>query len=124
MAEVFGNMPPPPELQFAIRTMESDLKSLKQSGGQGVAPQFFNAKYSIRKEDSETKEEEVVIPGYTGPEKSIFNTSSPVRAGVPGAASSETKGTGKIIFIAVGATILVLGFAYLGYAIVFPWIFK
>ncbi len=130
--------PPPPAPQISIRTMESDIKSLEQGGGEMLAPQSFTPSgFQFGGQAAAVKEEtnietELNVPGYSGPEKPIFSpatsTSQPqpsIRK--PEGFAMETSRSGakwwKIVLIIIGILIVVVGFGLLGYFVVSSWIF-
>lgn len=80
--------PPPPPPQVGIRTMKSDLESIKQSGGQAPTPQTFVPSEFKPETPKPVAEETKVeanlnIPGYTGPEKPIFKPQPTVPTSPP-----------------------------------------
>ena len=93
-----SDFPKPPEADIEIRTMESDFKTLKMSGGDLESIQL--------KEIPEEPKEESRVPGYVGPEKAIFS-----QANVVGENSSQTSPF-KIVILIVGifAAAAVIGF--------------
>ena len=125
LTELNQGIQPPPEPELAIRTMESDIKSLKQSGGQAPSPEFLNLPYKVKAQPREG--EELIgrngtpnIKGYSGPEKGIFEPGATVRveSRVNQTKPNETpqvkkSGIGKTIFIAL---LILLGCAALGFA--------
>lgn len=119
--------PAPPEPEITIRTMDSDIKSIEQGGGEVGAPQIFSP--GGRKEDAPRQQEEVRVglglPGYAGPEKSIFQAPSSIGSGVPRAPMEEgaSGGKWKTTAIIIGALILIVGLVLLGYFVIFPWLF-
>ena len=88
----------PPEADMEIRTMASDFKTLKMSGGDLESIQL--------KEIPEEPEAESWAPGYIGPEKAIFSQTNAV-----GESSSRTSSF-KIIILIIGvfAAAAVIGF--------------
>src|SRR3989344_7023493 len=114
-------VPPPPEPEVAIRTMESDIKSLEQSGGVGATPQIFtpnleSAPPSVARTpiqpDALKIEAQLKVPGYTGPEQAIFKTTGTVQAEP---VSKESFNKWRLIFIIAGVLILAALFWLLGY---------
>ncbi|MEK7162719.1 MAG: hypothetical protein AAB696_00265 [Patescibacteria group bacterium] len=110
-----------PEPGITIRTMDSDVKAIKQGGGEMIAPQFVN------REELKT-ETGFNIPGYTGPEKAIFAPAATIAEADLGSAEEEssTEKSGKWKFIAIIIVILAIAifFGFLGYSIIFPWLFS
>lgn len=122
-------VPPPPEPEVATRTMESDIKSLEQSGGTGATPQIFtpnleSAPASVVQTqiqpDAPRIEAQLNVPGYTGPEQAIFKATGTVRVEP---VSKESFNKWRLIFIIAGVLILVALFWFLGYFVLFPWLF-
>ena len=121
--------PAPPEPEVTIRTMDSDIKSIEQSGGEVGTPQVFSpgGQPSFAK-DSEGKQEEVRaglnLPGYAGPEKSIFQAQASVSSpSSPPSSNIQSGGKWKVTAIIIGVLILIAGLVLLGYFVVFPWLF-
>lgn len=130
--------PPPPAPQISIRTMESDMKSLEQGGGEMLAQQSFTPSgFQLGGQAGAAKEEtnietELNVSGYSGSEKPIFSPvtsafkqQSPIRE--PEGFTIEPSRSGaklwKTILIIVGILIIVVGFGLLGYFVVSSWIF-
>lgn len=123
--------PAPPEAELTIRTMDSDIKSIERGGGEVGAPQIFSP--GGQREEAPKQREEVTaglgLPGYAGPEKSIF----PAHASIvsPGSmfgaaqlpADSQSGGKWKTTAIIIGFLILIAGLVLLGYFVIFPWLF-
>lgn len=130
-------IPPPPPPEIGIRTMKSDLESIRQSGGEAPTPQVFipeELKPKIPPPAIKEPEAETVlnVPGYTGPEKPIFESqpaiSIPKSALAPINQSRQTaaipkKSALKIIALIVGAIIVLAGLGLLGYYVIFPLFF-
>ncbi|HDH31596.1 MAG TPA: hypothetical protein ENH26_02370 [Candidatus Wolfebacteria bacterium] len=80
--------PPPPPPEIGIRTMQSDVESIKQSGGEAPTPQTF-VPQELKPETPKPPAEEpkieapLNIPGYTGPEKPIFTPQPSVPTSQP-----------------------------------------
>lgn len=125
------SVPPPPTREVAIRAMESDVKSIAQSGGVGATPQIFTpnlestgvpasgAQTSVQTETPEIKAQ-LNVPGYTGPEQAIFKATGTVRAEQ---APQESFNKWRLIFIIAGVLIVIALFWILGYFVIFPWLF-
>ncbi len=108
---------PPPAPEITIRTMGSDVESIKQGGGEIIAPQPFIPE--IKTEEPEIKVE-LNIPGYTGPEKEIFVSAAAVSSGQ----SKDKKITKwKPVTIIIGILIICICLGLLGYFVIFPWLF-
>lgn len=108
--------PPPPEI--AIRTMDSDIKSIEQSGGELIPPQPFTPE--ITGEEESKTGVELNVPGYTGPEKPVFTPPSVI---TPEVSLDKKSVNWKIIGIILGILTIILIFGLLGYFVIFPWIF-
>ncbi|MDP1688694.1 MAG: hypothetical protein Q8L47_01005 [bacterium] len=70
---------PPPQPPVTVRTMDSDITSMQNSGGGAPEEVILNApRPPIRQEPPKFPNNDVTvkIPGYTGPEKSVFPTGS------------------------------------------------
>ncbi len=128
--------PPPPPLRINIRTMQSDIESIKQSGGEAPSPQTFTPeefKPKTSKQKIENSEVKISlnVPSYTGPEKPIFKpsqTPSPTTSQVPipplPTDQKQPKSSFiKIILIAIGVIVGIAGLGLLGYYIIFPLFF-
>ena len=129
LANQSPSVPPPPEPEVAIRTMESDIKSLEQSGGTGATPQIFtpnlesapaSALQTPIQPYAAKVEAQLNVPGYTGPEQAFFKATGTVQA-LP--VSKESFNKWRLIFIIAGVLILVALFWLLGYFVIFPWLF-
>jgi len=105
--------PPPPPPEITLRTMQSDMESMKQSGGENPVPQSFTPP-EIKKQptvelDDLSKEEGMIRPGAG-------------EGVLPPAEAPKKKGK---IFILITILILVLaGAAYAGYVFVYPMFAK
>lgn len=133
-----NKIPTPPPAKVSVRTMQSDIKSIQEDGGQ--MPQPYTAEISQPlKEETKTLEEIVFqapglgsnIPGYTGPEEPIFKTeaSSPLpqnkeKTSAEGSVLNQAEGSAKppkkgsktlaaILGIVILAAILGMGGYYL-----------
>lgn len=123
---------PPPQPPIAIRTMDSDVTSMKESGGGPPQEQVLNVpRPPVRPEPPKLPSEDfkIKIPGYTGPEKSVFPSGSlPVRetgTDFPGptAPTSQNIGNGGgtmkkviiLIMIIVAAALVGAGFYFYVY---------
>ncbi|MBI3638155.1 hypothetical protein HY227_00220 [Candidatus Wolfebacteria bacterium] len=116
------NVPEPPEPEVSIRTMDSDIKSLEQSGGQLPVGEIINSPAIKREEENEESAfSEIGAPGYTGPEKAIFEETMAAQQ----AGGNETQGINKIKLAVIVAGILVIAaiFGILGYYVISPWLF-
>lgn len=118
-SEPKSNVPPPPP-EITIRTMQSDEKSISETGGGAPMGQSFSAP-AVR------PEEKLTIPGYTGPEEAIFTPENiPAQPGqgiTPGTtAEKATSKSIKTIVVTLGSIVLVSGLGFLGYYFVYPLI--
>jgi len=102
------NVPPPPTPDIAIRTMESDIRSLETSGGTIAAPEFFH----LTQRDA-PKTEDTDTTGYGGPERPMFTHAAPRPK------LSESPGMSPIVVIGIAIGVITL-FGVLGYAVIFP----
>lgn len=129
--ELRPTVPPPPEPEVAIRTMESDIKSFEQSGGIGATPQIFTPKLGgvpvagsaaepQIKPEAQKVEAQLNVPGYTGPEQAIFKTTGVISTEL---VSKETFNKWRLIFIIAGVLFVIAAFWLLGYFVIFPWLF-
>lgn len=121
------NIPEPPPLEISMRTMEADVKSFQQEGGE--IPAGSSSQVQTPSAPSEPDRPSVSIPGYQGPEKSIFSRSidivpdslQPTQFKQP---EQSKSGVGKTIVIIIGVLIGAIILGFLGYYIIFPLIFK
>ncbi len=101
--------PPPPPPEITLRTMQSDLESVKQSGGENPVPQAFTPpevkKQSTIGLEDLSQEEGMIKPG--------------VGEGVlPPAGAPKKKG--KIILLITILLLVIAGAAYAGYVYIYP----
>lgn len=106
-------VPTPPPSKAGVRTMQSDIKSLQESGGQAPQP------YSIEIDHQEAEKEEPIF------QPSVTAAPLPPSAGKqsPAAEPPKNKKT-KILFIILAILILGIVFALTGYYIVAPHLFQ
>ena len=74
-----GGVGPPPQPPITVRTMESDIKSMQESGGGAPQEELLNApRAPIRPETQNPMDDDmkIKIPGYGGPEKGVFSSVS------------------------------------------------
>ncbi len=121
----------PPAPEIAIRTMESDIKSVEQSGGAGPTPQMFSpglksgsvvssVMQSGMPAEPQKIEAQLNVTGYTGPEQAIFKPTGTISA------EPTSKGTfnkWRFTLIIAGVLIIIAIFWALGYFVIFPWLF-
>lgn len=121
--------PAPPEAEITIRTMDSDIKSIEQGGGEVGAPKIFSPSgqpsYAKASEDKQVSAG-LNLPGYSGPEKSIFQAPASVVSSSRATQSQPSAPSGgkwKTTAIVIGVIALIAGFVLLGYFVIFPWLF-
>lgn len=112
-----NKIPEPPVLEIDIRTMDSDLKAFKQGGGE-VVPGTVTKTFNPSVDETADNKASLNMPGYSGPEKGIFNPSGEIRANASGGG-----GYGKIIFSVVIILAVIIGLGLAGYYFVFPALF-
>lgn len=126
--------PPPPGPEVEVRTMKSDLASLQQSGGGSATPEVITLNIKEKEARAQTpppspqakkiSEEELRIPGYTGPEEPVFQ---PHQSTPPPTEKIEkqavSKKSGKKLLAALVVVIALGGLFALGYFVVFPLLF-
>ena len=119
---VNNSVPPPPPPPVAVRTMESDIKSIGDSGGGLPSPELVNVSQPEKKpmENKET-DVKISIPGYEGPEEKLFNPET-LPTQTPGDSATGNSATKKIILAVLGAA-FVIGLGGVGYFFVYPLIF-
>ena len=105
--------PPPPPPEITLRTMQSDMESVKQSGGENPTPQAFTPpeikNQNMSGLDDLSKEDGMIRPGAG---EGVLPPAEP------------PKKKGKIIIL-ISVLILVLaGAAYAGYVYVYPMFAK
>lgn len=101
---------------ITIRTMASDLKALKLGGGEFIAPQPFNP---FGEKSEKPASADLILPGYTGPEKSMFSPASQISA-----EEKTVKIKMKTIIFAGLGLLAIIGLGLLGYFIISPWLFS
>ena len=108
--------PRPVASDVSIRTMELDEKALEQGGGEMGAPQTFTP------EGVKDGQPRFDIPGYVGPEKSIFVQS---RQSFESEVGSSQKNSGrlKLILIIILVAIIIVGLGFLAYFAATHWVF-
>ncbi|MBI5147907.1 MAG: hypothetical protein HZA37_02040 [Parcubacteria group bacterium] len=115
-----AGVPPPPPPPIEIRTMESDLKSLQESGGAAITPKpIATAPPSVSAEKPE--EVKLTIPGYTGPEEPLFSADLSVPAAQ--AAVSAKSNLLKIALVALGAIAVAGVVGVVSYLYIYPKLF-
>ncbi|MBI5401735.1 hypothetical protein HZB05_02850 [Candidatus Wolfebacteria bacterium] len=113
------NIPTPPPLEIEVRSMESDIKSFQETGGE-IPGGAAKSVYTPPKQESARPEQGAQISGYQGPEKAIFTPGENLLA--KEAAGAKT-GAGKTILIILGVLIGAVALGFLGYYVIFPLIF-
>ncbi len=119
-----SNVPPPPPPPIEIRTMESDLKSIQESGGAAVTPKPIATAPASVSAERPPEEVKLSIPGYTGPEEPLFSADLSVpsaKDSVP--APSAKSNLPKIVLVALGAIIIAGGVGVVSYLYVYPRLF-
>ena len=99
-----------------IRTMASDLKALELGGGEFIAPQPFNP---FGEKSEKPAGADLIFPGYTGPEKSMFSPTGAVAA-----EEKMVKIKLKTVIFAILGLLAIVGLGLLGYFIISPWLFS
>jgi len=122
-----GVRPPPPP-PITIRTMDSDVKSVEESGGGNPQGETLNIPPPIRPEAPKPPEEseKIKIPGYSGPEKGVFqNDASPI-LGTNSQENMSEKEDGKLkSLVTLIVIILAAGIIGVGaYYYVYPLLLK
>lgn len=123
--------PPPPAPQIGIRTMQSDIESIQQSGGEGATPQvFIPEELEPKRFQPQEPEPDAVlnVPGYTGSEKPIFESRPTISANQPFPTSTlqpqtEKSPVLKTVILITATIILIAGLGLLGYYVIFPLLF-
>lgn len=112
-----SNIPAPQPMEIDVRTMETDIKSFKESGGE-VAETGRQSQYSTGGIDRQNNG----TPGYQGAETPIFAPSG----GILSQSKSDGQGlssNAKLIMIIFGILAVAIGLGLLGYYVIFPIIF-
>ncbi len=108
-------IPTPPPSKVSVRTMQSDIKSMQESGGQNPQPYMTELNQEFKKETAapeeisfQPAELESNIPGYVGPEEPIFQAGAPISPLPPKQKPAQAeknaqprKKTSKILIISV-----------------------
>lgn len=105
----------PPEPGITIRTLESDIEDIERGGGEIVARQPVSFEKS-------KIEENINIPGYTGPEKAIFSSTAVISAEQERESDKKTN-KWKLIGIIIGILAIISAFGFLGYFVISRWLF-
>lgn len=122
-------IPTPPPSKVNVRTMQSDIKSIQESGGQN--PQPYMTEINQPKKETPEPPQEISfqpsevgsnIPGYVGPEEPIFKPGGAVgplppqeKPGKPEEAVKPPKKGSKILIISLVVVILVAAVLGVGY---------
>ncbi len=109
------NIPSPPPPEVGLRTMESDLKAVKESGGSISGSQL---RVSVPTAIPKPEPEPFSAPEYTALEKSISQPAAPLV--IPSKVKSNFF---KSFLIIVGILIFIGGLGLLGYFVVYPLVF-
>src|SRR3989344_6411745 len=122
------NVPPPPPPPIAIRTMDSDVKSMAQAGGGSPVPQRFDLNQQpIAMKPTPMpeapKEVKINIPGYEGPEEKLFTPETLTETNED-VGAKKTSGSRTVLYIVIFIIIAGgLGAAgYFLYPVFFPGI--
>jgi hypothetical protein len=108
--------------EVTIRTMGSDIKAIEKGGGEAGPAEIFSVPGA--KPEELKPESGFNIPGYTGPEKPIFAPNSGVNPVPPSPAVEKTSsGLWKFIIIIAVILIICIVLGFLGYFVIFPWLF-
>ena len=100
--------PPSPEAQIGVRNMQSDLESVRQSGGEAPQSQIMNAPELSRPDQYSNPAPTQAQPQQISPE-----IPAPEAGGIPSmAAPSPSKFNLKTILIIVGGIIVAAGIGY------------
>lgn len=100
--------PPSPEAQIGVRSMQSDLESVRQSGGESPQSQIMNAPELSRPDQYSNP-----APSQTQPPQASPEMSAPGAEGVsPAIGSAPSKFNFKTILIIVGGIIVAAGIGY------------
>ena len=114
------NIPAPPPLEIEVRSMESDVKSFQETGGEIPGAEMKPA-YTPPQPETARPEQGAQISGYQGPEKAIFTPGENLLAKEMAGAKT---GVGKTILIILGILIGAVALGFLGYYVIFPLILK
>ncbi len=110
--------PIPPPKEISIRTMESDIKMMKSGGGE--IPTYKPVLVAQQPE----VQSEINIPGYVGPEKSIFKASGEVINQPTNLIGNDKKFDWKPLVMIVVAAAAIIGLGLIGYFILPKLLFK
>lgn len=113
--------PPPPEI--TLRTMQSDMESLKQTGGSGSAPKPFTPP-ELAKDLSRPAVPPPPMPPMTKIPQTDFASQRPAAPAAAPAIEMEKSGSnmGKMLLWG-GALVLIIGAGVAGYMYVYPLLF-
>ncbi|MBU4348376.1 hypothetical protein KJ671_02685 [Patescibacteria group bacterium] len=101
---------PPPEI--TLRTMESDIESVKEAGGEQVVPQAFTP--------PEIKSESSVDFNTSSNEDNMISAENNVETTSPPIINEQPKSKTKLIVLLTILTLLVATVAYVGYVYIYP----
>lgn len=108
------NVPPPPPPPIAIRTMDSDVKSMEQSGGASPAPQMVSIKETEKPAQS-VSDVKINIPGYEGPEEKLFTPETLPSADTDALEAEKKSGSSRLILFIVIFVVVAAGLGAAGY---------
>lgn len=119
--EVKNEVPTPPPAKVSVRTMQSDIKSIQEDGGQMPKPYIaeINQQPKEKEETSASKEVSFQAPmfgagvsGYSGPEEPMFQAKTPSPL-PPGKKTASTEKNAKIPQKGSKTLIMILGIVVL-----------
>lgn len=114
-----GPIPAPPQKEVEVRTMESDLQAFKESGGE--VP-LSGEKQSFVSQSKEQPVNTIMNPYAAVSQK---NNQASAQSTVPVAPVTASKsGNFKSVLIILIVIFIIAAMGYLGYAYVFPLIFR
>lgn len=120
------NLSSPPRPEFGLRTMANDIQAIRESGGSIPGSQLTVSPSMPMSEPKTPVIPEISeIPGYTGPEESIFQPATPSPSATFSSPASLPKKSKflKSFLIIIGVLIILSGLGALGYFVVYPLIF-
>lgn len=116
--------PPPPPPEIAVRTMKSDIESLKETGGANIAPKPFTPP-ELKKEwnpPAPPPPPPKIAPSEFGAPKKTGTSPAPEKSTT---VIEEEPKSGKLkkIILWGGLLIAIIAIALAGYFIIFPYLF-
>lgn len=118
-------MPPPPPPEINIRTMKSDIESLRQTGGTGPTPKPFVPPELTREIPIPTPPPSRITPSdFTAPKPTVpQNTAAAKLKNVIEEEAPTAKTGAKKVVAVIGGLVLAIAAAVAGYLYVFPFLF-